>query len=124
MQSLRPVRRVAELGSLGRFTRMKTLTLTLAVLAMFCGCATQQTADAGVEDWRGKQTGGICPVHHVAMRTEIVYATEPGYCAIWPDDYVEARRTRFPYAGIEYGPELYGTRRGKIYVCRSCELAR
>ncbi len=103
---------------------MKSLIPLLAVLAIFCGCATFQTAVTGVGDWRDLKTGGVCPVHHIAMRTEIVYEPHPDSCFFRRPDYAEARRTRFPYARDDYAREANGSRRGKIYVCPSCLLAR
>lgn len=80
--------------------------------------------DAAVEDWRGTNTGGVCPVHHIAMRIEIVPNLKAGVCILFADDYNQARATRFPYAGIEFGQEFYGEKRGKIYICAACLKAR
>ena len=103
---------------------MKHFILLLAVLAVFCGCATLQTTVTGVADWRDLKTGGVCPVHHVAMRTEMVYEPHPDSCYFRHPAYAEARRTRFPYARDDYELTAKGSRRGKIYVCPSCLLAR
>ena len=72
------------------------------------------------EDWR--HGDGICEIHGKRMRTEVVHN-----CTALIDhtpEYFEAKKKLFPNAGIEYGQDLYGNKRGKIYVCDECEKAR
>ena len=60
------------------------------------------------------------------METRIVHNCSLD-CILWPDDhdeYISARDRLFPHAGIVYGKEFYGKKRGKIYVCQMCETAR
>src|SRR4051812_39515683 len=66
---------------------------------------------------------GICPVHHVGMRTEVVHGSDALNIMNTPN-YAEAVGHKFPHGGIDYGPQSYGRERGKIYVCPLCEKAK
>ena len=73
-----------------------------------------------IEDWR--YGDGICEVHGTRMRTVIVRNME-GPSPYFSDEYFEARERIFPNHGIDYPPERYGKKLGKIYVCDQCEKA-
>jgi hypothetical protein len=82
--------------------------------------AATACARAPVEDWRGGSD--VCQVHGSTMRSEIV----PNLAGFIDPalDYAAAKETQFPNAGIDYGPEFYGEKRGMIYVCDACVQAR
>jgi hypothetical protein len=69
LQSLRPVRRVAELGSLGRFTHMKwSITLLLAGVALV-GCRTTPSLRSNTE-YRVQLTNGYTAL--IELRDDVL----------------------------------------------------
>lgn len=98
--------------------KAKVLIAISGILAIAIGFAVYMYL--ATEDWR--HGDGICEVHGKQMRTEVVHD-----CAVLIDftpEYLEAREKLFPNAGIEYSSDLYGNRRGRIYVCDECKKAR
>jgi hypothetical protein len=98
-----------------------------AILVLSVGCtkpkqaATIAADSSKIQDWR-HGVSDLCPVHHVVMRTEVVYGLAG---VIDPTrDYADARPRFFPYAGIDYSPDMYSKERGMIYVCPACVQAK
>ena len=79
------------------------------------------SACTSVHDWRFGS--GVCEVHHVAMQTQVVHNIN-GACILFTPGYNRALERSFPNAGIDYAPQFYGPKRGKIYVCPLCVKAK
>jgi hypothetical protein len=69
-----------------------------------------------VQDWLG--TSSICELHKVQMDVIIVHGLN-GTVSITPA-YAKSKDSLFPNHGILYGPELYNSTKGAIYVCKEC----
>jgi hypothetical protein len=103
-----------------RRSSLQVILLAVAV-ATVAGCSSIQREPTAVEDWRYPKSG-ICPIHKVAMHTRIVPNCSAD-CINFTPEYGNAS-DQFPFAGIEYGPSMYGSRRGMIFVCPECRAAR
>ncbi len=97
-----------------------------AILVLSVGCTKPKQAVSiapdsfKIQDWR-HGVSDICPVHHVVMSTEVVCGLTG---VIDPTiDYADTRPRLFPFAGIDYGPDMYSKERGMIYICPACVQA-
>jgi hypothetical protein len=110
LQSWRPVRRVAELGSLGHFERMFRFLTIIIAAAMLTACQTHR-ADV---DLRGKVTD--CALHHTRLHSARVPLGIG--CSLPRDGYLEARDQSFPHSY----PRWAESRRDYciVSVCDSC----
>ena len=109
-------------------TRFITNTM-VSVAVLTLGCSKSQPSVAAsnasleVEDWR-HGVSDTCLAHHTTMRTEVVPGLAGNSFVDHTRAYYEARDRLFPHAGIEYGPDMYSKKSGKIYVCADCVQAR
>jgi hypothetical protein len=88
---------------------MKIAAVTAGMIVL-SGCSS-------VEDWTyGSAT---CQVHQIVMQTKVIHNCKNIYIS-YTEDYLSASKRLFPNAHPRYGKELYGKRRGKVYVCPMC----
>jgi hypothetical protein len=113
LQSLRPVGRVAELGSLDHFKRMFRALTIIFIAAAMTGCCC-------LHDARGPSN--TCEVHHMTMRS----TTAPGWggCVLPTIQYAETRTRLFPNASGDYMPSPWPWKRQRVYVCDDCIRAK